>query len=85
MPAWFGRLPKADVVIEPQPGFQKASGSSQYFPASEDGSRPGTYQINLYKPEEQDRGRVESTAFHEAWPGHHLQLALAQERSQAGR
>lgn len=83
IPGWFGRVPKADVVIEPQPEFQEASGSSQYFPASEDGSRPGTYQINLYKPEDQDRGLVESTAFHEAWPGHHLQLALAQERAQA--
>lgn len=83
IPGWFGRIPKADVIIEPQPEFQEKSGSSQYFPASEDGSRPGTYQINLYKPEDQDRGRVESTAFHEAWPGHHLQLALAQERAQA--
>lgn len=83
IPSWFGRVPKADVVIEPQLEFQERSGSSQYFPASEDGSRPGTYQINLYKPEVQDRGLVESTAFHEAWPGHHLQLALAQERAQA--
>lgn len=83
VPGWFGRMPKADVVIEPQPEFQERSGSSQYFPASEDGSRPGIYQINLYQPEKQDRGRVESTAFHETWPGHHLQLALAQERPQA--
>jgi uncharacterized protein (DUF885 family) len=80
---WFGRLPKADVVIEPQPGFQEKSGSSQYFPGAEEGSRPGIYQINLYRPEDQNRGQVETTAFHETWPGHHLQIALAQERPQA--
>ncbi len=83
LPGWFGRLPKADVVIEPQPEFQEKSNYSRYLPASEDGSRPGTYQINLYKPEEQTRAWAERVAFHEAWPGHHLQTALAQERSQA--
>jgi uncharacterized protein (DUF885 family) len=77
---WFGRLPRADVVIEPQPEFQERSGTSQYLPAAEDGSRPGTYQINLYRPEDQKRGHVETTAFHETWPGHHLQVGLAQER-----
>jgi uncharacterized protein (DUF885 family) len=71
------------VVIEPQPEFQEKTNYSRYLPASEDGSRPGTYQINLYKPEEQTRAWAERVAFHEAWPGHHLQHALAQERSQA--
>jgi uncharacterized protein (DUF885 family) len=83
LPDWFGRLPKADVVIEPQPEFQEKTNYSRYLPASEDGSRPGIYQINLYKPEEQTRARAERMAFHEAWPGHHLQVALAQERPQA--
>lgn len=83
LPDWFGRLPKTEVVIEPQPEFQEKTNPSRYLPPSEDGSRPGIYQINLYKPEEQTRPRAERTAFHEAWPGHHLQLALAQERSQA--
>jgi uncharacterized protein (DUF885 family) len=83
VPRWFGRVPRADVVIRPQPELAEKSSFSQYLPASEDGSRPGTYEINLYRPEDQRRSGVESTAFHETWPGHHLQIALAQERGQA--
>jgi uncharacterized protein (DUF885 family) len=44
-----------------------------------DGTRPGTYFANTYRAEERDRYSSESTAFHEAVPGHHFQLALAQE------
>ena len=46
-----------------------------------DGSRPGEYHVNLHATT--DRGRVETaaTAFHEAIPGHHLQLAIATERT----
>jgi uncharacterized protein (DUF885 family) len=83
VPQWFGRVPRADVVIRPQPELAEKSSFSQYLPASEDGSRPGTYEINLYRPGDQRRGSVEMTAFHETWPGHHLQVALAQERAQA--
>jgi uncharacterized protein (DUF885 family) len=83
IPRWFGLLPKADVKIEPQPAYQEASSFSQYIPSSEDGSRPGTYYIDLYKAEEKDRASAEVTAFHEAYPGHHLQIAIAQERSSA--
>jgi uncharacterized protein (DUF885 family) len=83
MPQWFGRVAQAYVVIRPPPEIAEKSSFSQYLPASEDGSRPGTYEINLYRPEDQRRGSVEMTAFHETWPGHHLQIALAQERAQA--
>ena len=84
MPRWFGRLPQADVVVEPYQEFEERSapGGSYEIP-SEDGTRPGTYRINTYKPEEQTRVGIESTAFHEAIPGHHLQLAIAQEREGA--
>jgi uncharacterized protein (DUF885 family) len=80
MPQWFGIQPRADVVIRPYPAFQEASAPlGQYMPPAEDGSRPGTYLINLYQPENQPRGIVEGVAFHETIPGHHLQLAIAQE------
>jgi uncharacterized protein (DUF885 family) len=84
MPRWFGRLPRADVIIEPYREFEERSapGASYELPA-EDGSRPGVYKINTYAPETQSRVGVESTAFHEAIPGHHLQLAIAQEREGA--
>ncbi|HST59075.1 MAG TPA: DUF885 domain-containing protein, partial [Longimicrobium sp.] len=84
MPRWFGRLPKADVIIEPYQEFEEISApGASYETPSEDGTRPGKYRINTYKPEEQTRVGIESTAFHEAIPGHHLQLAIAQEREGA--
>jgi uncharacterized protein (DUF885 family) len=84
MPKWFGRLPKADVVIEPYQEFEeKSAPGASYDTPAEDGSRPGRYRINLYEPEKQSKVGIESTAFHEAIPGHHLQLAIAQERQGA--
>lgn len=80
MPDWFGIVPRADVVIQPYPAFQEASAPlGQYMAPAEDGSRPGTYLINLYRPERQPRGIVEGVAFHETVPGHHLQITIAQE------
>jgi uncharacterized protein (DUF885 family) len=80
MPNWFGIVPRADVVIQPYPPFQEASAPlGQYLPPAEDGSRPGTYLINLYRPERQPRGIVEGVAFHETIPGHHLQITISQE------
>jgi uncharacterized protein (DUF885 family) len=77
MPAWFGSLPKRGAVVEPYPSYQEGTGmSARYEPG--DGSRPGVYRIPLYQPETQSRGRVETTAFHEVWPGHHLQVAISQ-------
>lgn len=80
LPRWFGRLPKADAVVRPQPDFLGADAADQYSPPAQDGSRPGVYLINLYGPERKLRSRTEITAFHEIYPGHHLQIALAQER-----
>ena len=83
LPRAFGILPKAKVRIEPIPAFDEEHGVPNYVPASEDGSRPGTYHISLYEPEKQDRALLESTAFHETVPGHHLQISIAQERPSA--
>jgi uncharacterized protein (DUF885 family) len=82
-PKWFGILPRAKVTVEPFPAFQEPSVPlGQYLRAAIDGSRPGIYRINLYlatKP----GGRLEMDrlAFHEAVPGHHFQVAIAQERT----
>jgi uncharacterized protein (DUF885 family) len=78
MPGWFGRLPKSDVVIRPQPAFREPT-SEQYNGPAEDGSRPGTYLISTWEPEKKSRAAMESTAFHETIPGHHLQSAIALE------
>jgi uncharacterized protein (DUF885 family) len=81
-PQWFGRVPAATVVVEPVPAFQEAAAPSGFYvnPA-EDGERPGTYYINLHDAANQPRAGLEATAFHETYPGHHLQIAIAMERT----
>ncbi|QGG97034.1 DUF885 family protein [Actinomarinicola tropica] len=80
MGAWFGRVPRAACRVEPVPPIlaEDAPGA-YYFPPTEDGSRPGTYFINRRNATDQSRVEAESVAFHEAIPGHHLQLAIASE------
>jgi uncharacterized protein (DUF885 family) len=80
VPRWFRSVPRAPVVIEPHPEFLEATASDQYFPAAEDGSRPAQYRINLGSASEKTRSSAEITAFHETYPGHHLQIAIAQEQ-----
>jgi uncharacterized protein (DUF885 family) len=79
---WFGITPQAPCVLTPVPDYLAADSPSAYYtPPAPDGSRPGEYHVNLHAAT--DRGRVETaaTAFHEAIPGHHLQLAIAIERT----
>jgi uncharacterized protein (DUF885 family) len=80
MPAWFGLLPKADVVIQPYPKFREKNGPNEYNPPAEDGSRPAVFFISAYEADTKGRAEAESTAFHETIPGHHLQGAIAVER-----
>jgi uncharacterized protein (DUF885 family) len=80
VPRAFGLLPTSDVVVEPIPKFQERTAAAHYLRAALDGSRPGTYRIRLYQPEEQSVIPGESTAFHETIPGHHLQLDIATHR-----
>jgi uncharacterized protein (DUF885 family) len=80
MPGWFGRLPRAVCQVEPIPDFLAADAPyAYYFPPAPDGSRPGTYFINTADPTGSSRTEAESIAFHEAIPGHHLQIAISQE------
>ncbi|CAM5679053.1 MULTISPECIES: DUF885 domain-containing protein [Streptomyces] len=76
-PRRFGRLPALPCALEgtEAPGAPLA----WYMPAALDGSRPGTYHANTDRPTERSRVLAEATAFHEAVPGHHVQLSLAQE------
>jgi len=74
---WFGFVPDAEVVIRPFPAYQQASGGGFYSSGSMDGSRPGTYELGTYRPETIPRAGMEATAFHETYPGHHLQMSVA--------
>jgi uncharacterized protein (DUF885 family) len=82
MPRWFGILPKSDVEVQPFPTFlERGAPPGQYQAAPEDGSRPGVYRVNAFEPEHRSRGDLEDVTFHEAIPGHHLQIAIAHERT----
>lgn len=77
---WFGRLPKESCDIVPVPEFLAADApAAYYFPPAADGSRPGTYFVNQYHPTGRGQFETASVAFHEAIPGHHLQLTIANE------
>ncbi|MBV7257538.1 DUF885 domain-containing protein [Pacificimonas sp. WHA3] len=80
LPDYFGRLPKADFIIKPVEAFrEKSAGKAFYNAPTPDGSRPGTYYINLYNLRDQSKTELEALAYHEAKPGHHLQRALQVE------
>jgi uncharacterized protein (DUF885 family) len=82
MPRWFGHLPKQDLIVDPCLPFEEKSGCpNSYVSGSPDGSRPGRWRINAGVVPPQPRAPLEGTAFHETIPGHHLQGAIAQERS----
>jgi uncharacterized protein (DUF885 family) len=77
---WFGVLPQAECLIAPIPEFiAKDLPTAHYMPPAPDGSRPGTFYINLVDPQERMRFQAEAIGFHESIPGHHLQLAIAGE------
>ena len=77
MPKWVGKMPEQAVEVVPFEEHEEGTGmSAHYRPGNAD--RPAEYRIPLYQAEEQSRGNAEATAFHEAWPGHHLQVAVGQ-------
>lgn len=77
---WFGRLPRADVRVVPAPPHLAGSGApAWYLPPAPDGSRPGQYFVDNLGASSMLRSEGEATAFHEAIPGHHLQLAISGE------
>lgn len=80
---WFGTVPQAPCVVKPVPDFEAPFTTIAYYRGpSPDGERPGTYYVNVYAPETRPRHEAEVLAFHEAIPGHHLQIAIAQELEQ---
>jgi uncharacterized protein (DUF885 family) len=84
MPRWFGRLPKTEFILDPcKPHEEKKGCPNSYVPGTTDGRRPARWRINAGDPTSQPRAGLEGTAFHEGIPGHHLQIALAQERPEA--
>lgn len=80
LPAYFGALPRAPVVIERvPPSIEAGAPGGSYQPPSVDGSRPGVFYINLRDSAEHPRMDLPTLVHHEVLPGHHLQNALALE------
>ncbi|HVR11377.1 MAG TPA: DUF885 family protein [Thermoanaerobaculia bacterium] len=80
LPGLFGRLPRARVEVVPVEAFrEKEAPGANYQPGALDGSRPGRVQVNTYDPTSRKTISMESTAYHEGVPGHHLQVSIAQE------
>jgi uncharacterized protein (DUF885 family) len=80
IPRYFGRLPNAECeVVRMEPHEEKHATIAYYRWPAADGSRPGRYYINTYAPETRPRYEAEVLAYHESIPGHHLQIAIAQE------
>jgi uncharacterized protein (DUF885 family) len=77
---WFGLLPKAPCAVKRMSDLEAPQSTIAYYQQpSTDGSRPGLYMINTWAPTTRPRYEAEALAFHEAVPGHHLQIAIAQE------
>ncbi len=77
LPDFFATLPKDKLVVKPVEAFrEKSAGKAFYSRPAPDGSRPGTYYVNLYALNDMSLNELEALAYHEGVPGHHLQLSI---------
>jgi len=77
LPEYFSTLPKDPLVVKPVEAFrEKSAGKAFYNSPAPDGSRPGTYYVNLYDLNAMSLNELEALAYHEGVPGHHLQRSI---------
>jgi uncharacterized protein (DUF885 family) len=80
LPQYFGRLPKAQIEVLPVEAYrEKEASGAQYVNGTPDGKRPGHVMVNTGDFAKRTTLDIETTAYHEGVPGHHMQLSVAQE------
>jgi len=80
IPRFFSLLPRTDCVMREIPAYEAPYSTIAYYRQPHyDGSKPGEYFVNTYKPETRPRFELEALTWHESIPGHHLQIAIAME------
>jgi uncharacterized protein (DUF885 family) len=80
LPEYFGILPKASLVVKRVEAFREQPGGAQHYMAgTPDGSRPGTFYAHLSDMNAMATHQLESVAYHEGVPGHHLQISIQRE------
>ncbi|MBS0334403.1 MAG: DUF885 domain-containing protein [Proteobacteria bacterium] len=80
LPAYFGILPKADLVVKRVEPYREQAGAVQFYAnGTADGTRPGVFYMHLIDMRAMPIPQLEVAAYHEGIPGHHLQISIAQE------
>jgi uncharacterized protein (DUF885 family) len=80
LPQLFGRLPKAPLDVQQVPDYMAKNQAPAYYQhGTPDGKRPGIFFVNTYDYAHRSLTMAEDIAYHEGLPGHHLQIAIAQE------
>jgi uncharacterized protein (DUF885 family) len=80
LPEYFGLLPKGGLVVKRVEAFREQPGAAQHYsPGTPDGSRAATYYAHLIDMNSMPKTDLESVAYHEGLPGHHMQIAISQE------
>ena len=83
IPALFSTVPKTTLAIRPVPSYrEKTDAAGSYDQGTPDGSRPGTFYYNAYDLPARFTWGFETLYLHEAIPGHHFQISLAQENTE---
>lgn len=86
LPEFFGRLPKAPLVVRRVESFREQPGAAQHYrQGAPDGSRPGVFYSHMSDMSTLAKWQIEDIAYHEGNPGHHMQISIQQELTDVPR